>query len=55
MNYMLEMAQMKQPDLYAEAEARQLVKLAKVGQQPRRSRPTLNIGRILQMVLVMLK
>jgi hypothetical protein len=54
MYHMSDMARMRQQDLRHEAEAHRLAQIAKGDQEPRRSL-SLSIGRIIQMVLVMLK
>ena len=55
MDDMMHLTRIRREDLREEADMRRLVKLAQQDQQPRRTNPALGIGRIIQMVLVMLK
>jgi hypothetical protein len=54
MDDMMQLTQIRREALREEADMRRLVKLAQEDQKPRRNH-ALGIGRILQMVLVMLK
>jgi hypothetical protein len=53
MDNLMQMTQIKHETLRAEADARRLAKLAQEGQG--RTNHALSVGRIIQMVLVMLK
>jgi hypothetical protein len=55
MDDMMQLTHLRQQALREEADMRRLVKLAKADLEPRRTNPALSIGRIIQMVLVMLK
>jgi hypothetical protein len=55
MDDMMQLTQIRREALREEADMRRLIKLAQQDQQPRRSNHAMGIGRIIQMVLVMLK
>ena len=55
MDDMMQLTQIKREALREEADMRRLVRLAQEDQKPRRHNHALGIGRIIQMVLVMLK